>query len=161
MDLSLGLSLGSATVATASAYAPHKYWRIYIDENQGGTYCGLDGVELQDGVGTNLVPDTTGASASSQVNAANAPTYAFDETQNANQWLSQAATVDEWLQYEFTTAQDVRILQIIATTNVAEQNFYPKNFRVQHSDNGVDYTDILTVTNESAWSSGELRTYNL
>lgn len=72
------------------------------------------------------------------------PYYAF----SGDIWCS--AQGDAWIQYRFAKAVKVNKIKVVSH-GTSESNFYNKSYKLQASNNGVDFIDL---TNEIAQAEG-------
>jgi parallel beta-helix repeat protein len=98
------------------------------------------------------VPSGT-VSASSYYNATFLPWKAFDDN-NTTAWVNLSGTTG-WLQYQFTAAKVIQKYTITPLTGYMTRA--PKNFTLQGSNNGTDWTTLDTQTNQTGWS--EIRSF--
>ena len=85
--------------------------------------------------------------------------YAFDGT--TNYWLGTNAGTD-WLQIDIGTGQSALLSSYsVQVDSVPEPARAPKNWTIQGSPDGVTFTVLDTQTNQTAWGSGETRTFTV
>jgi hypothetical protein len=65
-----------------------------------------------------------------------------------------------WIQYEFQDPTKIVEYAVRAAT-VYDVTANPKDWALQHSDNGADWTPIHTVAGQTGWASGQTRTFTL
>ncbi|WP_145413289.1 SPRY domain-containing protein [Paenibacillus xylanexedens] len=71
-------------------------------------------------------------------------------------WQSNNIGTNQWLTYKFTTP--IRITSYsLSTRSLA--NLAPRDFKLQGSNNGVDYTDLDSQTNVTDWVADVKKTY--
>jgi hypothetical protein len=116
---------------------------------------------------SNTTPTGYTTSASSEYNTAYAAWHAFmqDNTTTTTCWISSSSTnlavAPEWLQVEFDTPITARGFTFQLRNGGASQN-YPKDFKLQGSNNGDAWTDLHTVTGLTGYtSSAWVPTYKL
>lgn len=153
---------GMMAQAHSSGSTSTRYWRIHItatDTNQTATSLG----ELQFRAtvgGASLCTGGT-ASSSSDFDTSHAAAKAFDGT-SSTIWSSVVGGVPAWLEYAMATASVVNQVVIAArddTTSTFGQT--PKDFTVQSStDGGTTWNDEWSVTGQTGWTIGEIRTFN-
>lgn len=160
--------LATFTFANTTAYL---YYRIVCTASGGnGEFCGFGEVGLTtNGAMPNVnwtediyvVPvmasdsqDGYVASASTYYSSSYAPWKAFDRTANASDdcWATLSTSdgsgnCDEWLQIQLPTAQIVNILNLVAKSGYSGQ--MPRDFTFEGSNNGTDWTTLLTQTDQS------------
>jgi len=104
---------------------------------------------------SNTIPQ--GVASASSYYAPHMAWYAFDHTIGAfNKWLVNSTS--GWLQYQFPTAEIVT-QYTIQEPGEGLGNRMPKDWIFKGSNNGIDWTPLDTITNETAWGSSEKRTY--
>lgn len=142
-----------------------RYWRIHITANDGSpSYFGLSELELMDAVGgsdvTVSAENGTRASSSTHVNNPNSAGYAFDDSGGTG-WLS-ATAVTSWLQWDFGAGNDKTIRQISIRGSFNVPSASPKDFTIQGSADGITWTTVLTVTDQTGWTgAADKRTFNV
>lgn len=105
----------------------------------------------------NDAPSPYAASANSEYQVATAAWHAFDHSGTAH-WASAYGTGPWWLCYDFgSTLYAVNSYTLTASAATTEA---PKTWKFQGSNNGIDWTDLDTQTNASAWSASETRTFS-
>lgn len=149
----------------------HRYWRLYIDQNDGGSYCGFTEVEFRGSVGgSNLLTAQTAdgtVSASSWVNGSNAAWKGADGDYSSSGWLSSTNDKNQWWQYDFggddhSGSPSANVAQIAITGSWNAPSSSPRDFRLQWSDDGSTWNTVLTKTGEVGWSgSGDTRIFNI
>ncbi|MGA4519176.1 discoidin domain-containing protein [Solibacillus silvestris] len=82
-------------------------------------------------------------------------------TSSTDSWRSLRDMLINWIQVQFSKAK--RITQYsISTLNISVNlNTYPVDWILQGSNNGVDYTDIHVVTDETNWKINETRFFKV
>lgn len=123
----------------------HQHWRVYIETNNGNTsYTGISFIGFYD---ANDVLLSTGGTATASSNTSGyAPWEAFDTRIQVGYWWLTASGQEApcWLAYDFGAA--VTPAYIKMHPDPTETNTYynrnPKQFRIQYSDNGVDWFDL-------------------
>lgn len=116
---------------------------------------------------SNLVPIMTSNTAPNGVCSAStvisSPLYdpwkAFDHDFTTNNRVWAASALTGWLQYQFTSAKT--IYSYTVTAEVGTPGRAPKNFTLRGSANGSSWTILDTRTGETAWSSGETRSFTI
>ena len=113
------------------------------------------------GYGTDAAPAMTaantpsGVASSSREEAGYVAWMAFDDYDPAtapnHTWYSGAVS-PQWIQYQFTAAKTITVYSIRSTTSGFD-TYQPKDWTLQGSNNGTDWTTIDTVT--SGFASGE------
>lgn len=136
--------------------AAHRYWRVYISVNQGGSNISLVEIEMR---GTPGGLDLTGsgtAFASSQFNASNAPQYAFDNN-TGTQWAS-LGNAPSWIAYDFGSGNDVEIVEVVGTARGGSAfNQSPMMGTIDYSDDGSTWTTSYGFVFQSNWTVSQTR----
>lgn len=138
------------------------YWRLYISEIgglvSGSWYPALSGILFYD---DNEILITSGgtASASSSYSGSYTADNAFD-VDESNDWASVANDLPAWIQYQFSSAQEVTSFRIICGTgSIASPTLRaPTAFVLQSSSNGTSWTDEFTYA-DITWSAASQNQY--
>lgn len=101
-----------------------------------------------------IAPNGVTASAENPPNEA--ATFAADANASTK-WLAFART--GWIRYQLTAAQPLLRYTLTSGADAPERD--PKNFRVQGSDNGTDWTTVDERTDEMFTGRGQTRTFDL
>jgi hypothetical protein len=92
-------------------------------------------------------------------NSDNEAFKSFDKVTNAVGWFGDEPN-DEWLQVNFKlTKVSPSKLVLIAEDSYLDAN--PKDFKVQGSNDNINFVDLLSVTDEPTWSANEIREYDI
>ena len=151
---------GSVTVAGGTVgTGTYTQARILFDEMHGGSEPMVAKLEFRASVGGSALTGT--AFASSAAGALTAASKAFDS--DATTYWEPSLDVDAvpYLGQTFATGQ--AIAQIALTFPDVEDAYVaaaPRSFRLQGFD-GAEWITLKTVTNESAWTPGQTRTYTV
>jgi hypothetical protein len=142
--------------------AGHRYWRVFVTANNGGSLVGLSELEMYENYfGPNVC---TGGSAisSSSFNANYAASYAFDgvpwnQTEggdaNAGIWTSSGSS-NEYVGYDFGIGVTKSITSVgIWGVGTSVFNRSPKNFHIDWSDDNSSWTTSWTVSNITNWTA--------
>lgn len=131
----------------------HRYWRIYISANNGGTNTSLNEIEFYDAIlGKNIATGGTPSASSSVFGYA--PDAAFDGI-TYNGWSTTAMPV--WIKYDFGSAKTIGGFGFhIGGSGGTEA---PKDFELQWSDDNSTWTTYISKTNETGYTAGEFRRY--
>lgn len=164
--MGLPSAIGSVRPAVSSSGTPRAAWRVYIDANNGGLYCGFTELELMTSIGGSTVTANDGRIfGSSFVNSDNHLFKAFDGDFTSTGWLSAAASSNEYLGFNFTLfgGPPVAIVQFAITGSWNHAPGSPMDFRLQWSNDMTAWTDAHVVTGETGWGSGppERRVFNV
>lgn len=85
------------------------------------------------------------------------PEKAFDGIKTGDQGWSAVGSLPHWIAYEFPEAVDVIKIQLTHRSN--NNQYMPRVFVVQKSNNGIDWTDVWSITDTTPWSYNETREY--
>jgi hypothetical protein len=87
------------------------------------------------------------------------PWKAFDNS--TNYWIGTGGGVD-WLQLDLGPGATATLSSYTIQVNVVpEPARAPKDFTMKGSNDGSSWTTVDTQTNQTAWTSGEVRTFTL
>lgn len=143
--------------AAAPALQSWRYWRIFIQTNDGNTgSIGIAEIELRATVGG---ADLTTASTPVTASTANGsfPAINVRDNDTGTFWISTAVT-DQWVRLDLATAQQVA--QVAIYPRAASLNSAPKDFIIQGSNDGTNFTDVKSFTGQTGWSAA-YRTFDL
>jgi hypothetical protein len=134
----------------------HRYWRLYIDDSNYGGYVNLMELELRTSIGGSSVA-TGGTASASSTGFGWSASNAFDGLTNTfgTGWHSNTnnlPTTAEWLQYDFGAGNDKDIAEFAIWARTSQVDFFPKDFRLQWSDNGSTYTDVWRAKGVTSWN---------
>lgn len=137
----------------------HLYWRIRIYPSTGKNYLGE--LRFLDSLGANLIGGGTPSGTTPA-----APDYGVDKVFDGStaQWngFSGSTTVPSdghWVAYQFPSP--------VAPSQVSVAPFWafevggPDGFYIEHSDDGLMWTDAGYYTPVGAWSAGTFKTFDL
>lgn len=134
------------------------YWRIYIDEVDGGSAASLAELLLQDSAGGSSIAIGGTPFSSSQFSPGPyGPEMAFDGN-NSTIWAS-AGAVPQYLGYQFPSSVELGAVSIRARPDGGTYGQTPADFVVQSSADGISYTDEWSVTGSTGWAASELRQF--
>jgi hypothetical protein len=173
IGLNLGLTLGGRRRGAASPAAPgeptngsepHRYWRIFVETNNGHENAvAILELELRETeFGPNLAAGGA-ASASSSVTGA-AASQAFsgnldDRDGNYAGWAGSSED-NEYLAYDFGAGNAKAVNAIgIRGRRAAFVNQMPKDFQIEWSDNGTDWTLAWRPPAQTDWTNFDHRTF--
>lgn len=158
--ISASTAASSTTVVTVGN--PHRFWRIQSIENSGDlshTGAGQIGFfEYDDGT-ANFFQTAN----EDQVNFLDDdPNYEF--TNSMIPWLGKTwrGTVSEssqYIQIDVGVGNAVRVGKIMISAGITDVSDTIKNFSLQWSGDGITWTNEFTISGETNFSSGEVRTY--
>ena len=101
------------------------------------------------------------ASAISYYNSEHAPWHAFNRTTNSNTdvWATADSNKSDdygnctaWLEVQMPTAKSVNHINIVAQPGDTLKLRAPKNFKLQGSNNGSDWTDLFTTEETESYT---------
>ena len=151
------LLMAAAGASTAPAY---RYWRIYMQTNNGDpTYTALCEIELRSSVGgADLTTSSTPAASSTSYSAAYDASKTVDES-TSTLWISAFnSTTNQWLRYDLGSAQTVAQVAIYPQGDALSRA--PKDFIIQGSNDGTNFTNVKSITNATGWTAA-WRTFNI
>jgi hypothetical protein len=117
--------------------AAHRHWRIYQHVMNGGTATSYAEVEMRIAPG-GADQCTGGTPSASHAPSAGVPANAFANDGTTTS-LTIASTGETWLAYDFGAGNEKDIVEV-AITGTSPTNRSPAYFRVDWSDDGVDWT---------------------
>lgn len=153
-----GATLG-IIVDTAPLLQMYRYYRVNITQNNGhGSYTTIAELYLLN-EDVDQVHIGGVASASSEANSSNQPSYAFDRDP-VSKWTSSTTT--GWLQYDMGSIIGISRVGIMGVYQGAGQEpMAPRNFTIEGSTNGSTWVQLLNVVDQINWAPGEVRYFNL
>jgi hypothetical protein len=144
--------------------AAHRYWRVYISSVQDGSnYVSCMELEMHTSIGGASV--CTGGTASASSDGFGwVPANAFDGSTAGNGWHSGNGALPgtvEWLKYDFGSGNDKDIVEFSYASRATFQTTQaPRDFQLQYSDDNSAWTTLIDRQFETAWTSGQTRTYS-
>lgn len=138
----------------------HNYWRVNITANNGGIYVCIPELSFLDASGNNNSGLFVNRLFSSQFvdSADNSAVAAFDGS-TLTQWTN-AMTSAEYLGMHFSVP--IAIDRVTLTASLIGQGTYaPKNFTIDYSDDGINWTTAVTVLNQTGWGTAETRSFDI
>ncbi len=158
----------------------HSYWRMKMTEmNIAAGYAalfdppvvGLQQIVLQETVGGENLGLTVGGNCTDSINYGSnvadifmGSHYTISGVYSATPlfgvydgWGAQADSV--WVQIHLATAKKVTAYTVKAPMLASTAWKPPKSWVIQHSDDGVNWTDAATETNQTDWAYEEVRSY--
>lgn len=139
--------------------AAHLYWRLNISANAGdANYLQAAEVEMRATAGG--ADQCTGgtATASSEYSVDFAAAKAFDNDA-ATRWSTVAGVTSGWIAYQFTAAVEVLEYTIQASSVAGARS--PKDWNLEWSDDGTNWTIVETREGYGTWATGEIKTFTL
>lgn len=133
--------------------ATHRYWRLTAAPFSNSVGLGIAEIELHTTVGGADV--ASGGTASASSTFAGSAAQAFDDNP-ATDWEGLSHTSD-WVQYDFGgSPQDITEIAITASV---DSNHAPASGTLAYSDDGTNFTTLLTFSGQSGWAAGATRTF--
>lgn len=134
----------------------HRYWRLYITANSGGSiYTALsdlefmeDGYDVTSGIANNASANSTTHGPASA---------AFDASTTS--WVTGENQLPAWIAIDLKIQANINSLSITPQPGSPERT--PKDFDLQWSDNGTDWTTAASYTGETGWTNSEKRTFTV
>jgi len=132
-----------------------------------GTGGGTDYIELDLGgaavsphnMSSNSAPSPFVAAASSNYPSYD-PYHAFDGAVGGGQYWIGTGSGTDWLSLDLGSGNaTILVTYSIQANTIPEPTRSPKNWTMQGSNDNSTWTTVDTRTNETSWSSGEVRTY--
>ena len=164
--ITLGV-LGASARRGPPGLSPHRYWRILITANNGNTATAIQELRMlvsgenQAGVGK---PGSASASSIFVGTGSNPPGAAFNaETSNPDLAWSTAtgAVYPHWLQWDFGVgvSRRIEVFEIFPQDRSDLLTRSPKDFAIQWSDDGVNFTTARAYTNVTGWALRVSKTF--
>lgn len=140
--------------------ASHAYWRVNITANNGSA-SNVTIAEMQYRTTVGGANVATGGTASATNNLSGyPPSQAFDGNASTFWVTNTGPTV--YLAYHFTSAVAIVEYTMAARNdNTAFLGDTPKNWTLDFSDDGTNWTTLATVTGQTSWGLGEVRTFDV
>lgn len=146
--------------AGASTSAPaYRYWRIYITAlNSGGAHVAIMEVELRTTAGgADQTTSATPVLESSYLVAEDTSYYPGANTVDgfvSSYWASSFyVPMPHFVRYDLTTQK--AIVQVAIYPFEASINC-PRDFKIQGSNDGVNFTDVKSFTSVAAWTGWQV-----
>lgn len=137
-----------------------KYFRLFVDSNNLGGYTEITELELLGESGNDLL-DTPGLTIthSSAYSGSNSGAKVADNDINTR-WAANGNN-GQWLMFLFLQPVSIYGMTMVALTPAmaAFAARACRDFKLQISDNGINWTTVKTWTNEINWLAAEKRTY--
>lgn len=158
---------GSVTFdVVALAAGAFKYWRVFITAaNSTPVYGSIQELEFRATVGGATLCTGGSPIASSYYTPPDYfPSIAFDGDITSvgpnppECWAASGIETQPWLGYVLPAPSAVSQIMVCARHTTPAQS--PKDFTIQASDDGAAWVDQWSVTNQTAWAAGEIRTFN-
>ena len=155
--------LSSKRTITQSEFV---YWRMFFTESNDtvqNKYISISEINFRSIIGTDSTMSGT-ITASSTFVYSGVTYYASNATDNdANSaWITAAGLhISSWWQIQFAEPTEVKQVKFQAypTTAGAIQMF--KSGYLQRSNDGTNWTTVMTISNQTGWTPGEIRTFTV
>lgn len=146
-----GVLIGDA----ARAQLPHLYWRINILNSGFSSNSGFAEISMAatPGGSNQLSGGTISAIGADGGNPAS---YGADGN-TATSW--NYASNQSWWQYQFATAVKVEEVKITARTDAPTTS--PSSFRLEFSDDGVNFLELQFFAASLPWTTGQVQTFTV
>ena len=141
----------------------YRHWRLLFTANNGGSAVAATEIEML------ALPDTVSktvggvARNSSRWDSSHNVNELFDGVlnNNSNAWASKSgAAMPQWVSYEFLSGKQIINAVAIHARNNTDSSQAPRDFAVQYSEDGVNWTTAWTVSGQTGWGSYERRQFN-
>jgi hypothetical protein len=147
--------------------AAHRYWRLFISHNGGGSTVSVNELILAT-TPSGAQAATGGTASASSTNGVNVASRAFDgTTSSANYWQSGISAFlssygREYLQYDMGAGNgiDVVEMRLYFDGTASGSTTYPSDFALLYSDDGVRWT-LQRAWNGQVFSNGETKTFGV
>lgn len=148
----MNLLAGTIASSAGGGLPEYLHWRLNVSAGNDASFVKIAEVELRRSGGS--ADQAIGGTASASSGMAG---QAFDDSNSTN-WNAGAPA--QTLAYEFSAPVAVKQVAITAGNTAASAADAPKDFTLEYSDNGSDWTSAGEVTGETGWSAGEQRLFN-
>ena len=132
-----------------------RYWRLYFTDVQTASYLLIGEIELRSSLGGANVASGKTIAASSYYSYP--PANAFDANV-ATGWEVYPTPINSWVSVDMGT--NIQIKEYTIQVSTSYSAYGPKTWSLQLSLDNTNWYTVHTVTNASAWSEVEKRTYN-
>lgn len=141
--------------------ASYRYWRIYVQTNNGGGTIQFTEVELRATAGgADLTTTSTPVTASSSYPGADyLPTNLVNNnTSNTSGWASNLIVTNQWVLFDMGSAVSIAQVAIHPHSSVI---LNPKDFIIQGSNDGTNFTDVKSFAGVTSWVASTWKTFDL
>lgn len=145
--------------AASSVSLTWRYWRIFIQTNNGDAqYIVIAEVQLRGALGgADLTTGATPALASTQGASSTAGNTLDGNTTTI--WATTSSSVtNQWLRFDMGTPTTLAQVAMYPQSSIFTRA--PKDFIIQGSDDGTNFTDVKAFTNITGWTAA-WRTFDL
>lgn len=148
------------TAYTGSPHGAHRYWRMLIPTNDGGTISAASEIEMRATPGG--ADQCTGGTAFGEdggFGGAGAVANAFDNNNSTN-YFGATSTDNSNIGYDFGSGNDKVVAEITwRNRGDSAANQAPTNIFVQYSDDNTNWTTAWAVIGQTGWTLGQTRTW--
>lgn len=143
--------------------AAHRLWRVFVETADGsGTSISIQHLEMYESAFGENQCIGGAAFASSEVaghTADEAFNHTFRDGGGGNDLWAGTSNTNEWLAYDFGlgNAKDIVAIGIVVRNGSLDQS--PNDFRVEWSDDGITWTELFSVADQTAWVTNEYRRF--
>ena len=154
---------GSGAISFSNFYgksAGYQYWRIFmVDNNGSSSYVFFAEIELAETIGgPDVTTPSTPVTASSTLSTNFLPEKTIDNiTDSSTYWLPTSNT-NQWVRYNLGTPKNIVQMRIYPYNG--SYTYSPKNFRLEASNDDVNFTPIITVSSYNSWGVQPSSTFN-
>ena len=137
----------------------YRYWRIFITSNNGSAaYVQVQEIELR---ATNGGADITNPSTPVAVSSSSSPAASLVDNELSTCWNSaEYATTNQWIRIDLSSPYSISQIAIASGGGLGNSSS-PKNFSVQGSSDGSNFTTLATFSDVTGWESGTLRSFDV
>lgn len=148
----------AALFYTGSPHGAHRYWRLKVPADVGGTISSATKIEMRSTPsGSDIC--TGGTAIESGHTSTFVAANAFD-ADNSTFFASLASTLDPWIGYDFGSGNAVQVAEVTwRNRQDSNANQAPKVIFVEWSDDNVTWTTAWGTAVQSAWSLSTTRTF--
>ena len=133
----------------------YRYWRIYItDSASANNLVSLYEVEMRATLGG--ADQCSGGTA--LASHADSNSYKLFDDNGSSYWVNGSPGEDTWFQYDFGNAVEVAEFTLLPRYSLSQT---PKDFSLQYSENGSDYTIAATWTGITDWTGGVVKAFEV
>ena len=142
----------------APAAAAYRYWRIFVLVNDGGGSVRINEVELRASAGgADLTTPSTPTTYSTRAGTSFSSAQSIDDDTGTFWGSASGQTTNQWVRYDLGAPVVVAQVAIYPNTSATTA---PKDFIIQGSDDGTNFTDVKAFTNQTGWTAA-WRTFDL
>lgn len=160
----LNWTAGETRIFDQSTFIPdpdaHRFWRLNVTAANGFGGISVARIEyLRNGVDNAVFYNNDTGPSTTFFNGSFHPRNAYD-TDLATRHLTNGFPT--LTQFDFGVGFKRAVDQVALTgQNQSNQTASPRDFTVQWSDDGTNWTTVLTVTNQTGWTTSERRVFDI